>query len=275
VGSPDVSGEWIVRPSSGASTHVSIGGIPAWSPDSTRLAAVRSSTLRVIATTGGRPRALAHGANPPVLWLGSGRIAYVTQARVRSVIETAPDGGFGRVLLHGPTRFDAQPRVDFAGLAWAPEGSALAYLYGSELHVAKADGSRSRLLARGVTDAPAWSPDGRLIAIAANGLRLVPAVGGPARLLTRAGDTAPAWSPDGRRIAFLAGDYLYSLYVVDRDGSHLRQLADGVSSAPSWSPDGKRIAFSTGEDYGPTAIETVRYDGTGLTTLASATAEDT
>ena len=263
-------------PSTGTLTHVSIGGIPVWSPDSTRLAAVRSSKLRVIAATGGRPRVLAEGAEPPLLWLGSGRIAYVTLARVRTVIETTRHGRKPHVLVSSPTRFENGPSIDITGLAWAPDGNTLAYLYGSDLRVTSADGSKARLLARNVTDAPAWSPDARWIAFASDsGLRVVAAAGGPSRLLARVGDGAPAWSPDGRRIAFLIGAGPYTLDVIDRDGKHLHQVADGVSSAPSWSPDGIRIAFSTGEDYGPNAIETVRSDGTGLTTLASGDAEDT
>ena len=234
VGSLDIPGEWIVVPSTGTTTHVSIGGIPAWSPDSTRLAAVRSSKLRVVAATGGRARVLANGAYAPALWLRTGRIAYVTQGRVRSVIETSRYGWDAHVLVSGPARFDAGPSIDIAGLAWAPDGSMLAYLYATELRILRQDGSGSRLLARNVTDTPTWSPDGRSLAFAADGLRIAAVAGGKSRLLTRAGSTAPAWSPDGRR-----------------------------------------IAFSTGEDYGPTSIETIRYDGTGLTVLASATAEDT
>ncbi len=191
------------------------------------------------------------------------------------MIETSRYGWDAHVLVSGPARFDAGPSIDIAGLAWAPDGSMLAYLYATELRVLRQDGSGSRLLARNVTDTPTWSPDGRSLAFAADGLRIAAVAGGKSRLLTRAGSTAPAWSPAGRRIAFLTGDGPYGLDVIDGDGKHLREIADGISSAPSWSPDGKRIAFSTGEDYGPTSIETIRYDGTGLTVLASATAEDT
>jgi Tol biopolymer transport system component len=228
----------------------------------------------VSSTSGGRPHVLAQGADSSAVWLRNGRIAYVTQARVRSEVETTK----GRALLRGPTRFQAGEGVEFAGLAWAPNGSALACLYGSELRIVTSDGRSSRVLARGVTDGPAWSPDGRVIAFAAaGGLRLVDAAGGPSRLLTRAGETMPAWSPDGRRIAFLHVDEnadVSDLYVVDRDGRHVTRLAKDVSSAPSWSPDGERIAFSVGGDYIPTAIETIRVDGTGLSEPASAPAAE-
>jgi eukaryotic-like serine/threonine-protein kinase len=58
-------------------------------------------------------------------------------------------------------------------------------------------------------------------------------------------DGWPRWSPDGKRIAFTSrrtGDY--ELWVINRDGSGLRQLTDskGAHYSP-WSSDG-RIAYS-------------------------------
>jgi Tol biopolymer transport system component len=50
----------------------------------------------------------------------------------------------------------------------------------------------------------------------------------------------PDWSPDGELIAYSEG--FAGIYVVRRDGSGRRLVADAASS-PSWSPDGKRIAF--------------------------------
>ena len=66
----------------------------------------------------------------------------------------------------------------------------------------------------------------------------------------------PVWSPDRSRIAFVSpGDgtpaNARSLYVVNADGTGLRELADGPApwSPPIWSPDGARIAFAV---EGPT-----------------------
>jgi serine/threonine protein kinase/Tol biopolymer transport system component/Flp pilus assembly protein TadD len=56
----------------------------------------------------------------------------------------------------------------------------------------------------------------------------------------------PRWSPDGQRIAFSSrrtGDY--ELWIVDRDGSGLRQLTQSSGGHYSpWSTDGKMIAYS-------------------------------
>jgi Tol biopolymer transport system component len=65
---------------------------------------------------------------------------------------------------------------------------------------------------------------------------------------------AAAFSPDGRTIAFsgfVSCGYRctdYTLYVVDRDGSDLRRVAEG-GTWPSWAPDSRRFAYGAGGIY--------------------------
>jgi TolB protein len=61
----------------------------------------------------------------------------------------------------------------------------------------------------------------------------------PAQLLDMPA-SEPSFSPDGRRIFFGGG------WVVDRDGSDLRQVVGGLidQGGMAWSPDGKSIAFA-------------------------------
>ena len=74
---------------------------------------------------------------------------------------------------------------------------------------------------------------------------------------------APAVSRDGQRICFLIRRQgRNGLYVMNADGSSLRQLATSldVRDAPSWSPDGKFIAVAADQGDGSRVFK-VPVDG--------------
>lgn len=104
------------------------------------------------------------------------------------------------------------------------------------------------------------------------------------------------WSPDGRQIAFIQmalpinGSAGWSnLFVINADGSGLRQLTDAAPTrfvySPTWSPDGEFLAFGVaavaagftapGSDIFATRftaegdIFAIRPDGTGLARLTN------
>ena len=78
-----------------------------------------------------------------------------------------------------------------------------------------------------------------------------------------------AWSRDGERIAFSANR---GLYVMNRDGSGLAQIVDGIAFGPSWSPDGGRLVFTMGEQP---SVYVVDDDGGNLTELTPFAASST
>jgi Tol biopolymer transport system component len=79
-------------------------------------------------------------------------------------------------------------------------------------------------------------------------------------------DTMPSWSPSGTRIAFTSDrSGRFEVYVVNADGSGLRQLTHDYGWGPSWSPDGSMIAFTR---YSPkSAIFVMNANGTDVRQL--------
>jgi TolB protein len=151
---------------------------------------------------------------------------------------------------------------------WSPNGRRLAFMWlrpGATtpgIYVAESNGPTVRLLVD-QAGSPAWSPNGQLIAytrLRANtrGISVVHverALRGERsaiRDLTRVNPAIPeewpAWSPDGKRIAFTSQRSGSSdIWVLDRDGSHLRNLTPqpSLEAVATWSPDGKQIVFGS------------------------------
>jgi WD40-like Beta Propeller Repeat len=139
----------------------------------------------------------------------------------------------------GPKALTATPSTCETGPAVAPGGSTVAVSMGLD-DIAVIDFATSAL--RQLTDDP------------------------------RTFDVSPTWSPDGSQIAFSRGPEMgpKHLFVMDADGSDVRQLTRGSESDanPAWSPDGSRIAFArSGEVY------VMDADGSNITGVTSVAAE--
>jgi Tol biopolymer transport system component len=241
---------------------------------------IGSRLLDLIQSTPGPP-----AVQTPV-WSPDGRrIAFLNRHNGSKELSIVNADGSGQRKL---TRYARS----FATPAWSPDGRKIAFesLRNGDggISVVNADGSGERRLAGNAT-APTWSPDGQKLAFfSGSTIHVIDADGSEHTLmrLPAAGRRALAWSPDGRKLAFLqdgsCGQFCFNLYVVNSDGSGLRNLTAklgiprgvgagvgaGPASDPAWSPDGRKIAFvrlNAGLDRSPVYL--VKADGSGLHNL--------
>jgi Tol biopolymer transport system component len=133
-------------------------------------------------------------------------------------------------------------------------------------------------------DAPAWSPNGSLIAFTAfrgghpGEIYVMRPDGTHQRNLTRSPgyDDLAAWSPDSTKIAFTSNrDGNDEIYVMNADGTHQIRLTKSPRAdyAPSWSPDGQRIAFWSNRDVN-NEIYVMNADGSDQTRVTNNPASD-
>jgi dipeptidyl aminopeptidase/acylaminoacyl peptidase len=119
-----------------------------------------------------------------------------------------------------------------AGPAVAPDGR-VAFLVRrgrqTQLHVMNSDGTGTRRVAEAldVRGAPAWSPDGQWLAVAAVNRDGVPQVfkipvdGGTPVLLVKEYSTDPTWAPNGQFLVYSGADVgtTFPVHAVSADGA--------------------------------------------------------
>lgn len=141
----------------------------------------------------------------------------------------------------------------------SPDGKKIAFVAKAvlepkgNLFVMNVDGSNRRQLTQnlaGAVGCPAWSPDGKRIALAIitenvrDSLLLTMDIsGGDLRYLGKG--RMPAWSPDGAKIMFLNDDK-NALWVMHADGSNPKALTNILARSGAWSADGNRIVYASG-----------------------------
>jgi PKD repeat protein len=138
-----------------------------------------------------------------------------------------------------------------------------------EVYIMDIDGSNVEKITNiggdGVRGIPGSSPDGRRIAFTdGSNLYIVNTDGSwMTSILSGKELWDLSWSPDGSKIALeiLEGNQ-WDIYVVDIDGSNLRQLTNNTADdmSPKWSPDGDKIVFVSTRD-GNSELYIMNADG--------------
>jgi Tol biopolymer transport system component len=150
--------------------------------------------------------------------------------------------------------------------SWSPSGSKIVVVrkQGTELVAVDASSGHTHVIGsrRGYYQAPAWSPDGRWIAVQSapmgsadvESLYLVHPHGSDFHQISGStlSEGMPAWSPNGDRIAYREGE---RLWLMNADGTNRAQLTHChlpcvADFSPAWAPDGRHIAFTRQEDGG-------------------------
>ncbi|MEO9326050.1 hypothetical protein ABFT23_21330 [Nocardioides sp. C4-1] len=239
---------------------------PAWSPDGTRIAFVRRTTLGSsdILTmdadgTGVTTLSSVAAENVDPTWSPDGtRIVFASNRTTGrfQLWSVASSGGPATLVV--PTAVGGNVRSP----SWSPDGASIAYtgnpsgVTSDRLYRADADGTDpvELVVANGIAD-PDWSPDSTRIAYSAvdvtnEDVFAVPASGGaPTVLVGGPGlQRQPAFSPDGTSLAYAASSDTGTSFAVWRtrlDGSEpaTRVTPDdgAVAHQPSWQP-GRPIA---------------------------------
>jgi len=169
------------------------------------------------------------------------------------------------------TRYSADDGQDITGLAWAPDGSAVAYVYGAEngangrpanpaelqratpVEVWVQPVAEGKAFDLGEGRAPLWMRDGKSLLFVRAGQIWIAELGKELKERALVFDRGRAGgltlSPDGGMLAFVSGRGGHSFIgVFDLKANTLRFLAPatGRDFAPSWSADGREIAWLRG-----------------------------
>ena len=258
---PDASIAWALSDSS----------IATYSPQSGQLAALRPGTVMLTARLDGfEPAAWSIEVVPAALRIDPPRLGLVLG---------------GRTMLRAD--FVDETGTPISGLepalAWSSSSPAAAVDSSGEIE-ARAPGRAT--ITASTADARSAAAEvfvtGELIVsssrggLAPNAIGVYQVVPGEPELLPLLVDSAVSieavYSPDRSRIAFSSSRAgTYDLYLMDADGSSVRQLTSepGNEGAPAWAPDGSRIVFTV-DRPGGSQIASIAPDGSDLRVLTSA-----
>ena len=139
---------------------------------------------------------------------------------------------------------------------WAPDGRRIVFRRADRIVIRDLAAGKERTIsgADWQCGQPAWSPDGKSVAMAVmrrgrNAVYIVPAGGGtPVKVYDRKGACEPHWSPDGKVLVYETETHVGT---IGADGTKNRLVTwfGGVQRYGRFSPDGKEIVFCQGATH--------------------------
>jgi Tol biopolymer transport system component len=237
---------------------------PALAPDGKHVAFIALNQLWIM-EIGKTPHAITHDAfyKQGPQWSPDGKsLAYVSDKNGVENIYVV-DVATGSEKQVAPSTDSAQILP-----SWSPDGTRLAFQDNTEATriIDLATGKVAPLApATYFPGRPAWSPDGKTIAMAAvkpytkryrEGTTQILTVDvatraqhysepAPFQSVTTRGEDGPVYSPNGREMAFIMDDLLYVM-PVDANGQpsgKATPLNNETSDAPTWSADAKHLLY--------------------------------
>ena len=227
--------------------------VPRQAPILLLLALLLAAATAVFMIVGSQPKLPS-----PFGLAGNGRIAYLSDGQ----IFTAEPDGSNPLPLTSDQSGAATP-------VWSNNGTRVSYkaispespvndptLYG-DLVVVDADG-RNRITIEaklGGLSPAVWSSDDRFLLYSREMRKdfeqVFVAPADDSSPPVQLGDSTtwnwgPTWSPDGSMIAYVSNN---SIFVMNRDGTNLRQVSRGTyeeQSGATWSPDSRFLVFAAG-----------------------------
>ena len=211
---------------------------PALSPDGENIAYAAGPTtamqIYVRQVSGGRPVALTNDTTDNFRWPrwspDGSQIAY--QANDGIYVVPALGGVPRRITRLDPGKllWSSGAGSPIAGFDWSPDGSRIAWTLGFNgegvIVTALSSGDTLRLPAPMSPFSPAWSPDGRNIAVAGGNSLFVFGTG------------------------YFGNQGTSAIWIVHLDGTPLTRVTSDstLNAAPQWSPDGRELYWISDRD---------------------------
>ena len=220
--------------------------------------------------------------------LAASRIAFLSDRTGDCDVHLVNADGSGEEPLTDNAAIDLRPD-------WSPTGQHLAFASKQDgdfdIYIVDVATGQQRAVLDTETDekGPTWSPDGQQLAFSstrdgAEEIWAIAAIGGaePVQLTdVNRKSVSPDWSPDNDAVAFASNaDGDFDIYVMDRDGSDVRNLTGELFETrsdefdPSWSSDGEMISFDGRREIQAFDIYVVDPDGSDLVNLTAHSAND-